>query len=407
MLWRRLEIIGLLLMSLLLLLPAVVAGQSEQTYAGPPSIGQPLVREGDFALKLSVALAVGTPHDEVEAENMLAEVGVMPKNGWIADYPVTPDIIDELYKAVRDAAASDKIDLSVEVALQRLNDVIVQSGLSIETPSGGKTYATQPPGTQESPAATVINNYYQTEGPPVVTYHAPPPDYYYMYGWVPSPFWSAGIWFPGFFILNDFHRTVFIENRAVFVSNHFRDARRNRIVRIDPATRFNGTSISNTGVIHTRGFDPAVGSRRDRGDRAIMNETRINSVPNVRTVRPQTRTEGVINNSRSITVVSPATRNDATFNMPSRGNRTMGVVRSEPLASTSGRDSNVSNMPNRRGGFVSAPRNDSSIFTPSSSGRSFSMPSRDDRRIGMPSRGGGPDRNPFRGNSSSGGRGRR
>src|SRR6185369_7003844 len=364
MYWRRVGIAGLMMMSmLLLLLPAGVAADANQMYAGAPSIGQKLVREGDFALKLGLALQVGTPQDEVEAENLLAEVGVMPKNGWIADYPATPDIIDELYKAVRDAAASNKIPLSVDVAQQRLNDVMLQVGLAIKTPSAGKTYTAQPPGTQDSPAPTVINNYYQTEGPPVVTYYVPPPDYYYMYGWVPSPFWCAGIWFPGFFILNDFHRTVFIDNRVVFVSNHFRDLRRSRIVRIDPISRFNGGTISNTGVIHTRGFDPAVGPRRDR---AILNETRINSVPNVRTIRPQTRTDGVVSNTRSITTVNPPARNGAAVSVPSRVNGAMDFnVRNEPLVSSTPDRS----LPVRRGGFVSTTRSESSVFAPNSSGR--------------------------------------
>lgn len=375
---------------MLLLLPVRGDAQAKEMNAGPPSIGQQLVREGDFALKLGLALAVGTPRDEVEAENLLAEVGVMPKNGWIADYPVTPDIIDELYKAVRDAAASNKIPLSVDVAVQRLNDVMLQAGLSIETPSGGKTYTTQLPATEGSPSSTVINNYYQNEGPPVVTYYAPPPDYYYMYGWVPSPFWCAGIWFPGFFILNDFHRTVFIDNRVVFVSNHFRDFRRNRIVRIDPATRFNGT-ISNTSVIHTRGGVSTVGPRRER---AIINEPRIQTVP----VRPSARSDGVVSNTRNISTVSPPARNGAIISMPSRGNGSSGAqVRGEPLVTTPGRDSNLSNSPVRRGGFMSAPRSNSSVFTPTSSGRGFRMPSRSGDFDGMT----------FRGNSSAGGRGRR
>jgi len=344
-------------MSLMLLLPpATVDAQSGQMNSGPPSIGQQLVREGDFAFKLVSALAVGAPQDEVEAENLLTEVGVMPKNGWIADYPVTPDIIDELYIAVRDAAASDKIPMSEDVALQRLSDVIAQVGLSISTQSGGKTYTPQQPGTHVSPSSTVINNYYQDEGPPTVTYYAPPPDYYYMYGWVPFTFWSAGIWFPGFFILNDFHRTVFIGNRVVFVSNHFNDIRRHRIVRIDPAARFNGSSISNTGVIHTRGGVSVVGPRRDR---SIINEPRRHAVPNIGTVRSPARSDVVVGTPRNSNAISGST--------------------------------------SRNTGFVSTRRGESPVFTPARGGRDFRMSSR----------GGEFDRTPFRGNSGSGGRGRR
>lgn len=316
----------------------------------------------------------------------------MPKNGWIADYPVTPDIIGELYKAVRDAAASNKIPLSVEVALQRLNDVMVQAGLSIETPSAGKSYTAQAPGVQEPPGSTVINNYYQNEGPPTVTYYTPPPDYYYMYGWVPFPFWSAGLWFPGFFILNDFHRTVFIDNRAVFVSNHFRDFRRNRIVRIDPATRFHGSAISGTGVIHTRGAVPAVGQRRER---AFINEQRVLTVPNNGKGRLSARSEGIVRSSRNSNSVGlPSMRSGGTFNRSLRDDRSVGIpVRGEVAFGTPFRGNSMSGSISRSGGFVSAPRSERS-FGSGSSGRGFSMPSRS----------GGSDRMSSGGNSGSGGR---
>jgi len=341
---------------------------------------------------------VGTPQDEVEAENLLAEVGIMPKNGWIADYPVTPDIIDELYKAVRDAAASNKIPLSVEVALQRLNDVKVQAGLSIETPSGGsagKTYTVQTHGTQDSPSSTVINNYYQSEGPPAVTYYAPPPDYYYMYGWVPFPFWSAGLWFPGFFILNDFHRTVFIDNRAVFVSNHFRDFRRNRIVRIDPAARFNGSGIFSTGVIQTRGGASAVGPRRER---TFINEPRALAVSNNGTVRLPARSDGIVRTPRNGDSVNlPPMRSGGVFSRSARDDRSMGIpARGEAVFGAPSRGNSRSDSISRSGGF-SAPRNERSVFGSGSSGRGFSMPSRSGGSDGMSSRG----------NGGSGGRGRR
>ena len=380
----------------IVLLPASVVAQSDQINVGPQSIGQQLVREGDFALKLGLALGVGMPQDEVEAENLLADVGIMPKNGWIADYPVTPDIIGELYKAVRDAAASNKIPLSVEVALQRLNDVMVQAGLSIETPSAGKSYTAQAPGVQEPPGSTVINNYYQNEGPPTVTYYTPPPDYYYMYGWVPFPFWSAGLWFPGFFILNDFHRTVFIDNRAVFVSNHFRDFRRNRIVRIDPAARFNGSTISSTGVIQTRGGISAVGPRRNR---AFINEPRVLTVPNNGTGRLSARSEGIVRSSRnSDSVGLPSMRSGGTFNRSLRDDRSVGILtRGEVAFGAPFKGNSMSGSTSRNGGLVSTSRSERSAFGLGSSGRSFSMPSR----------GGGSDRMSFRGNGGSGGRGRR
>src|SRR5512139_3944472 len=81
--------------------------QSEQTR--PRTIERSLIREGLFAVKLADALKLGPVKSEAEAENMLALVGISPKNGWIADYPLTPEIIGELQNAIAMAADSGKI----------------------------------------------------------------------------------------------------------------------------------------------------------------------------------------------------------------------------------------------------------------------------------------------------------
>src|SRR6185369_8470195 len=246
-------IIPMLMGMLLLAMPLMAAAEGEYANSGQPPIGQPLIREGDFAVRLAQALSLGTSHDEIEAENQLSAAAIAPKNGWIADYPVTPDIIGELNKAVSDAVSSGKVQLSVEAALQKFNEVKSQSGLPVETQAGTKPQNAEQQGPPSYPNSTVINNYYQTEGPPAVTYYAPPPDYFYLYAWVPFPFWSVNVWFPGFFILHDFHRTVFIDNRVVFVSNHFRDTRFNRFTRIDPVARIRGDGISGRTTIRPRG----------------------------------------------------------------------------------------------------------------------------------------------------------
>ena len=69
--------------------------QSSQTQQVPP-VAQTLVREGDFAIKLATELGLGSPTEEAAAEEMLAKAGVLPVNGWISDYPVTPEIIGQL-----------------------------------------------------------------------------------------------------------------------------------------------------------------------------------------------------------------------------------------------------------------------------------------------------------------------
>jgi hypothetical protein len=306
---------SLVLMGMLLLvLPSQVAAQAGYANAGQPPIGQPLIREGDFAVKLAPALSLGTPRDEVEAENLLSAAGISPVNGWIADYPVTPDIIDELYKDVRDAASSGKIQLNVDVALQRLKDVMSQADLPVDTQPGAKTGSAELPVPPSYPSSTVIDNYYQIEGPPVVTYYAPPPNYSYLYGWVPYPFWCANVWFPGFFILHDFHRTVLIDRRAVFVSNHFNDIRRQRIIRLDPIARIRGNNISGTRVIHSRGGIPI---RTPTREPAITREPRMRTDSGNSAIRP-TVSRGVMPNS-GYRAGNPPLRSSGFFSGPRHG----------------------------------------------------------------------------------------
>ncbi|HEX9080313.1 MAG TPA: hypothetical protein VF795_12040 [Desulfuromonadaceae bacterium] len=240
--------------ALVLVLPGMTHAQTEQMAAAPPSIGQSLIREGDFAVKLENNLSMGTVQNEADAENRLAAVGIMPKNGWIADYPVTPDILDEVSIGVRNAADAGRIPLTADVALQRLNDVMAQAGLSMRTPSEGDANVPQLAATEDYPSAGDISDYYYDAGPPVITYYAPPPEYYYLYGWVPFPFWCDGAWFPGYFILHDFDRHVHFGDRDRFVSNHFNDERHNRIFRVDPIARLNGRTTALGRVRPMAGF---------------------------------------------------------------------------------------------------------------------------------------------------------
>ncbi|HET6516472.1 MAG TPA: hypothetical protein VFG09_15065 [Thermodesulfovibrionales bacterium] len=224
-----------------LLMPGFIKAQPVRTSAENPPLAQPLVREGDFAVQLLASLGIGTTDDETEAESTLGEVGIAPRNGWIADYPVTPDILGELKRTVSDAAASGKMSMSQDEAIKRLQDVAAEYGLSIWVDTSG-----QAPGDTSGlsyPAPDVIQDYYDTESPPVVTYYAPPPPYAYMYSWVPYPFWWWDVWFPGFYVLVDFHVRVHDHRgyrHGEFISNHFRDSRTSRIFRVDPAHRSEG-----------------------------------------------------------------------------------------------------------------------------------------------------------------------
>jgi hypothetical protein len=100
--------------------------QSEQTKPGPRSIERSLIREGFFAMRLTEALKIGPVKSEAEAENMLALVGIAPKNGWIADYPVTPDIIGELQNAIATAADSGKIAMNKSEAIKVFEDLVIE-----------------------------------------------------------------------------------------------------------------------------------------------------------------------------------------------------------------------------------------------------------------------------------------
>ncbi len=238
----------------LVLLPVMAVAQSDQTAASAPQISQPLVREGTFAFNLADALKVGNPANEADAESALTAVGIAPKNGWIADYPVTPDIAGELQASVSDAASAGRISLNKDDATKAFQGVMTSYNLYVapgtSNPAANEAYAPDYPDTAEA------DNYYYDEGPPVVTYYAPPPDYAYLYSWVPYPFWWWDFWFPGFFVLADFdvdfhghhghHHDGHHDGHGdrEFVSNHFRDPSTGRMGRIDPAHRAQGGTFA-------------------------------------------------------------------------------------------------------------------------------------------------------------------
>jgi hypothetical protein len=227
----------------------------------PPPVSAPLVREGNFALQLAQALNLGQPASEAEAENMLGAVGIAPRNGWIADYPVTPDIIGELRDSVGYAAQAKTISMDQNSALNAL--ATVEQGASVTLtpapagppPANAATVGAPQSAEEGAPAypdPTAVGDYYSQQGPPVLTYYAPPPDYYYLYTWVPYPFWWSSFWFGGYFILNDFHRFYRDHDyRGVhnhFVSNHFNDVNAHHVFRIDPVSRLHGNTFAGIGA---------------------------------------------------------------------------------------------------------------------------------------------------------------
>ncbi|MBP8646256.1 MAG: hypothetical protein KBH99_09060 [Syntrophobacteraceae bacterium] len=239
-----------------LLLVSCVAGWGSVSGAqnGPP-LAQPLVREGDLAVELAEGLMGYPIESEAEAESKLASLGIEPGNGWISDYPVTPDILGEIESAVAHAADLGKISMSRSEALAMVRDICIDLGLSIYTGSEGPPPLGDTPSYDSTfPDSSMVEDYYSDYGPPIVTYYSPPWDYYHLYSWVPYPFWWGSFGFGGYFILRDFHRRVVVVDRGAVdhrhmgkgreyrkrlraVTNHVTDSRTGKVYRLNPETR--------------------------------------------------------------------------------------------------------------------------------------------------------------------------
>jgi hypothetical protein len=170
--------------------------------------------------------------------------------------------------------------MSEDDALNRVQNAKAALDLGIRPYTSGQPHEINP--SAQYPETSVINNYYYDQGPPIVTYYAPPPDYYYLYSWVPYPFWWFDFWFPGYFILHDFHRSVHFHDRTGFVSNHFNDSRNHRVHRIDPVDRFHGRTFAGIGAPR-RGHFLSTGVRN--GSTSIFNRNRISQPSGGRTFR--------------------------------------------------------------------------------------------------------------------------
>ena len=310
----------------LMIMPFAAYGQSQQTASNsPPPVSQQLVPEGDFALKLVSALNLGTATTEAQAEDMLSSVGIAPKNGWIADYPMTPIIMGQLQDAVVAAADAHKLSMGKDDALKAFQDLTTEFGLAV-VPGGSGQYAENQP----QPDPTMINNYYYDEGPPVVTYYPPPWDYYYLYDWVPYPFWGSGFFFPGFFVLTDFSFVAVVghHHHHHLITNHFVNPTTHAVSTVDPTTRTFGRSV-NTSFSRTQGFNS---SDARRGATSIFNRGLERSrSSNMTTTMGRESTNG---NSGSLR--SRGQSEGKVFSNP--GNNTRGFTgRSNGLSGSSGR----------------------------------------------------------------------
>ncbi|MHC1728435.1 MAG: hypothetical protein AB9866_20940 [Syntrophobacteraceae bacterium] len=271
-------------------------------YGARPPVEQPLIREGDFAVELAKSLNLTTTNDEPLAESSLAEAGIAPRNGWISDYPVTPDIVSEVQDSVKQAANSGGIAMDERAAVRAVQRVLYEMGLPIKVAgaqmeygqaaaseeryeSSGSVYESNPPA-YDQPEVTV-DDYYYEYGPPVVSYYVPPWDYAYLYSWVPWPFWWGSSWFGGYFVLNNFdvfrrhhghwgHGGHHGRNGNYRVSNHSRGVN-GRVGRIDPANRL--VNVNGAGRTGTR-LAPVGTNNFQRNGRAIVNGNAARSLRN-------------------------------------------------------------------------------------------------------------------------------
>jgi hypothetical protein len=120
-------------------------------------------------MELAEVLKIGEVKSEAEAEDKLTSVGIAPKKGWIADYPLTPAIIGELGNAVGEAADSGKIPMKREEAMRAFQDLVT----SMESQNAR---VEQSPGREPYPEAYYYPRFY------FYPYYYP---YYYPY---PYPF---------------------------------------------------------------------------------------------------------------------------------------------------------------------------------------------------------------------------
>jgi len=228
-------------------------------------------------VRLVERLRIGTPQNEAEAETMLSSTGISPKNGWISDYPVTPDIIGELQNAVLDAADAGRLPMGRDEALKTLQDLAAEVGLSVVADGRGDYPSEEPPRPYDYYSEPAITNYYNTYGPPIVTYYPPPWAYLYLYAWVPYPFWWTGVYFPGFYVLTNFHRCVYhVHHRPVYISNHWRDPKTRRVFVIDPSGRHKGEFKRSRVVGAPRGF---TSPEARRGAASIFEQSRGRLTP--------------------------------------------------------------------------------------------------------------------------------
>ncbi len=277
-------ILMIFLAASLALAPFTASVNAQSSTSQRPPVEQPLVREGDFAVELATALNLTNSHDEAAAESSLAAINIAPRNGWISDYPMTPDIVFEVRDSVVRSASAGSLNMTEADAGSTVDKIGIAMNLPVKvagesygyesSSSSGSEYssgsAAAPPEVSQYMEPSEVEDYYDEYGPPIVSYYPPPWAYGYLYDWVPWPFWWGGYGFGGFFVLGDFDR--YYHNHRY--TNHVRNAN-GTVSRVDPATRASGTAASSrTAGTNGAGQGSRFGSANAQaGARAILNRS--------------------------------------------------------------------------------------------------------------------------------------
>jgi len=91
-------------------------------------------------------------------------LGLPPRNGWISDYPVTPDILGELKESVAGMADSGKLSVSGYEASAVVDSVGSSMGLYVQTARGIDTAGAAARGTPDEAGPAVpgesVEDYY-------------------------------------------------------------------------------------------------------------------------------------------------------------------------------------------------------------------------------------------------------
>ena len=147
-----------------------------QTGNNPTPVEQALTPEGVYAMELLDALKLPPATEPGQAEEVLTNLGIEPKNGWISDYPVTPAVLGELDKDISDACNQQKVSLSSDQALKRVNALKSRLGFQISSGPAVPPAAAQPP---KPASVSTIYSYLDSAGARHYTdnFDSIPPEY--------------------------------------------------------------------------------------------------------------------------------------------------------------------------------------------------------------------------------------